>query len=211
MTSVFQVSRTITPSSSATGGSSNGGGSSSNTGAIAGGVVGGVVGLAAIGVLVWWLLRRQKAKRISKLFDGNFDPAHVGSGRGPDMGVDLDNEAANDGMGGRLAGADIGAGVVSPYPLSGSSHNTASSYNPYSPAGHGYPPSTPPSPPPMSQHSHESQYPSIYSQYPAMPMPLGMPQPQPSVSGRTSSGGGGLSAKERERYAHIVLLIVLRY
>ena len=36
------------------------GGSSSHTGAIAGGVVGGVVGLALVGVLAWWLLRRRK-------------------------------------------------------------------------------------------------------------------------------------------------------
>lgn len=36
------------------------GGSSTNVGAIAGGVVGGVVGLALIGGLVWFLLRRRR-------------------------------------------------------------------------------------------------------------------------------------------------------
>lgn len=32
----------------------------SNTGAIAGGVVGGVAGVALIGVLIWWVLRRKR-------------------------------------------------------------------------------------------------------------------------------------------------------
>ena len=36
---------------------------SSNTGAIAGGVVGGVVGLAAVGLLAFFLIRRQNAKQ----------------------------------------------------------------------------------------------------------------------------------------------------
>ncbi|KAF8916125.1 hypothetical protein CPB85DRAFT_1251143 [Mucidula mucida] len=147
VTSVFEVSSTITPSSTSGASSSNDdGSSSSNTGAIVGGV----------------------SRRLSKLFDGNFDPAAVG--RAPDMGVDLNDERA-DGMGGRLAGADIGAGV------------------------------SPPSPPPMSQYSHDSHYPSIYSQYASVPMPAGMPGPQPvpSMSGRSSSAGGGMSAKERER------------
>lgn len=36
--------------------------SSTNVGAIAGGVVGGVVGLALIGVLAWFLLRRKSRK-----------------------------------------------------------------------------------------------------------------------------------------------------
>lgn len=49
------------PSESAGPGSSEGGGSGkkSNAGAIAGGVVGGVAGLALIGLLVWFLLRRK--------------------------------------------------------------------------------------------------------------------------------------------------------
>ncbi|KAF8987863.1 hypothetical protein BDZ89DRAFT_1152587 [Hymenopellis radicata] len=139
-------------------------------------------------------MKRRQSRRLSKLFDGNFDPAAVG--RAPEMGVDL-NDERTDGMGGRLAGADIGAGVVSPFPLSGSSHHTTSTgYNPYAP-------NTPPSPPPMSQYSHESHYPSIYSQYASVPMPAGVPGPQPapsmSMSGRSSSAGGGMSAKERER------------
>lgn len=47
----------VPPSEADTG---NAGKGKSNAGAIAGGVVGGVVGAAAIGVLIWWLLRRRR-------------------------------------------------------------------------------------------------------------------------------------------------------
>lgn len=95
-----------------------------------GGTVGGILGLALLGILVFFVLRRQRQKRIEKEFDGNFDPAATdkrsstfNSIRGPagDGGtlpnLGTDNELLDDGMGGRLAGTVVGGGIVSPFIL----------------------------------------------------------------------------------------------
>ena len=83
-------------------------------------------------------VRRGRRKRLDKVFDGNFDPNHAsttvgsptyhdkggrsaGGGTLPNVGVDVDND--DDGMGGRLAGAAIGAGIVSPYVLGQRNHS----------------------------------------------------------------------------------------
>jgi len=50
------------PSKSGSGGG-GGGGSKTNVGAIVGGVIGGLIGLAIIGLLAWWIIRRSNAKR----------------------------------------------------------------------------------------------------------------------------------------------------
>ncbi|EPS39718.1 hypothetical protein H072_6490 [Dactylellina haptotyla CBS 200.50] len=59
-----------TPASNSEGSSGNptsapsGGGSSTNVGAIVGGVVGGIVVLAALGILGFWLLKRERRKKL---------------------------------------------------------------------------------------------------------------------------------------------------
>lgn len=50
---------------------SSGSSSSSNTGAIVGGVVGGVTALAAVAILVFFIMRRKKQKAAIKNKDGN--------------------------------------------------------------------------------------------------------------------------------------------
>ncbi|KAK0244109.1 hypothetical protein EDD85DRAFT_945426 [Armillaria nabsnona] len=88
--------------------------SSSHTGAIVGRTIGGIAGLAIVGALIWFLYKRNCSNRLSAHFDGNFDPDPIVA-RPPDVGLNLDNERDNDGMGGRmggrLGGADIGAGA----------------------------------------------------------------------------------------------------
>lgn len=75
---------------------------------------------------MWWKRYKQKQRSL-EAFDGNFDPDRIVTegkamkgepkgmrGRGatlPNVGDD------DDGMGGRLAGSALGAGVVAPYPL----------------------------------------------------------------------------------------------
>ncbi|EPS44696.1 hypothetical protein H072_1312, partial [Dactylellina haptotyla CBS 200.50] len=51
---------TTGPGGGGDGGSGGGSGSTSNTGAIAGGVIAGVAGLALIGGLIWWFLRKRR-------------------------------------------------------------------------------------------------------------------------------------------------------
>lgn len=114
-------------------------------------------------------------------------------------------------MGGRLGGTDIGAGVVSPFPMTASTENShgssGQSYGNYYNA-------SPASPPPMSQYSAEP-HPALYNPYsapipqsliPGVP-PQSQPQPQPqqvqTPSSAPSSSGAGMSAKEREARQHM--------
>ncbi|KAK0487545.1 hypothetical protein IW261DRAFT_625624 [Armillaria novae-zelandiae] len=167
--------------------------SSSHTGAIVGGTIGGIAGLALVGALIWLLYKRTRSNRLSAHFDGNFDPDRIVA-RPPDVGLNLDDERDNDGMGGRLGGADIGAGVVSPFPISASTNSHGSSGQSYA----NYYSGSPASPPPMSQYSGESSgYPAaIFNPY-AMSIPPRSPPPGSSSSG-LGGGAGGMSAKERE-------------
>ncbi|KAG6860277.1 hypothetical protein C0995_013385 [Termitomyces sp. Mi166 len=107
--------------------------SSTNVGAIVGGVVGGtlsslppqsqfpiltspptgVAALALLTLLTLLLLRRHRRNREKYLFDGNFDPAHVVPPTAPRISVPEDDDADDDGMGGRL-GSGVG-GVVMPF------------------------------------------------------------------------------------------------
>ncbi|KAK0221753.1 hypothetical protein IW262DRAFT_926160 [Armillaria fumosa] len=167
--------------------------SSSHTGAIVGGTIGGIAGLALVGAVIWFLYKRNRSNRLSAHFDGNFDPDRIVA-RPPDVGLNLDDERDNDGMGGRLGGADIGAGVVSPFPISASTNSHGSSGQSYA----NYYSGSPASPPPMSQYSGESSgYPAaIFNPY-AMSIPPGSPPPGSSSSG-LGGGASGMSAKERE-------------
>ncbi|KAJ3736562.1 hypothetical protein DFJ43DRAFT_1150267 [Lentinula guzmanii] len=114
--------------------------STSHTGAIVGGVVGGVVGLLLLILGALWFIRRRRRFQ-DEAFDGNFDPDRIVrpasgagnlGGRGPTLpSIPITNsdehigpgsppqmaEVEDDGMGGRLNGSAIGAGVVAPYPL----------------------------------------------------------------------------------------------
>ncbi|KAJ4001860.1 hypothetical protein F5050DRAFT_1802939 [Lentinula boryana] len=113
--------------------------STSHTGAIVGGVVGGVVGLLLLILGALWFIRRRRRLQ-DDAFDGNFDPDRIVrpasgagnlGGRGPTLpSIPVTNsdehigprspqmaEVEDDGMGGRLNGSAIGAGVVAPYPL----------------------------------------------------------------------------------------------
>ncbi|KAK0464401.1 uncharacterized protein EV420DRAFT_1637966 [Desarmillaria tabescens] len=169
------------------------GSSSSHTGAIVGGTIGGIAGVALLTALIWFLYKRNRSNRLSAHFDGNFDPDRIVA-RPPDVGLNLDDERDNDGMGGRLGGADIGAGVVSPFPISASTNSHGSSGQSYA----NYYSGSPASPPPMSQYSGESSgYPAaIFNPY-AMSIPPRSPPPGSSSSG-LGGGAGGMSAKERE-------------
>ncbi|KAK0201771.1 hypothetical protein DFS33DRAFT_1386067 [Desarmillaria ectypa] len=194
LTSTSTVLATFSSSSSAaastTGTTSS---SSSHTGAIVGGTIGGIAALALLGTLIWFLYKRDRSNRLSAHFDGNFDPDRIVA-RPPNVGLNLDDERDNDGMGGRLGGADIGAGVVSPFPISASTNSHASSGQSYA----NYYTGSPASPPPMSQYSGESSgYPAaIFNPY-AMSIPPRSPPPGSSSSG-LGGGAGGMSAKERE-------------
>ncbi|KAK0439865.1 hypothetical protein EV421DRAFT_831982 [Armillaria borealis] len=184
------------PSSSASAGAAStttASSSSSHTGAIVGGTIGGIAGLALLGALFWFLYKRNRSNRLSAHFDGNFDPDRIVA-RPPDVGLNLDDERDNDGMGGRLGGADIGAGVVSPFPISASTNSHGSSGQSYA----NYYSGSPASPPPMSQYSGESSgYPAgIFNPY-ATSIPPRSPPPGSSSSG-LGGGAGGMSAKERE-------------
>ncbi|KAK0504107.1 hypothetical protein EDD18DRAFT_1326904 [Armillaria luteobubalina] len=152
--------------------------SSSHTGAIVGGTIGGIAGLALVGALIWFLYKRNRSNRLSSHFDGNFDPDRIVA-RPPDVGLNLDDERDNDGMGGRLGRRGH---------RHGSSGQSYANYYSGSPA----------SPPPMSQYSgEESGYPAaIFNPY-AMSIPPRSPPPGSSSSG-LGGGAGGMSAKERE-------------
>lgn len=178
-------------------------------------------------------LRRERQKRLEKAFDGNFDPDHtstvVGStyhdkpgrkataaGTLPDVGVNVDNE--DDGMGGRLAGAAIGAGVISPYVL-GQNRQPHPSYSPQHHlqqyyeggnrnAGSPYGGTTSESGTYISPSSTGSYYPSQHMQhslpnphdYPPALIPgamLGMTPPSPTTS-TPPSVTSARTAKERE-------------
>ncbi len=160
-----------------------------------GGTIGGIAGLAVVLSLILFLYKRRQNARFSDHFDGNFDPDRIVA-RTPDMGLNLDDEQdQDDGMGGRLGGAEIGAGVVSPFPISASTISQGSNYANYYNG-------SPASPPPMSQYSSESYPPSAYNPYAMVP---GSPPPGSPVlhTPPSSSGvGGGMSAKEREARQH---------
>ncbi|KAK0449719.1 uncharacterized protein EV420DRAFT_761296 [Desarmillaria tabescens] len=183
----------VAPSSSSSSASSSS--SSSHTGAIVGGTIGGIAGLAVVLALLLFLYKRRQNDLFTEKFDGNFDPDRIVA-RTPDMGLNLDDEHdQDDGMGGRLGGAEIGAGVVSPFPISTSTNSQGSNYANYYNG-------SPASPPPMSQYSGDSYPPSAYNPYAMVPSsPPGSPvshTPPPSSSGV----GGGMSAKEREARQH---------
>ncbi|KAF3932055.1 hypothetical protein ABW20_dc0104899 [Dactylellina cionopaga] len=73
------------PSPAPSGGGS-GGGSSTNVGPIVGGVIGGVVALAALGVLGFWLMKREKRKKMELEMAGGGLPAK------PPMAADANNQ-----------------------------------------------------------------------------------------------------------------------
>lgn len=126
--------------------------------------MGGIVALLLL-VLGVLLYIRHRRRLEDEAFDGNFDPDRIirpasgpgtPRGRGPTLpnipltGSDEQlgprmSELDDDGMGGRLNSAAIGAGVVSPYPL----------YSPTSPLR------STASPPPSAGHSSDAQH-SVY-------------------------------------------------
>jgi len=174
-----------------------------------GGVVGGVVALALLGVLIWFLLKRAKQRRVEKEFDGNFDPDRFTRPAPGDEGGTLPNVGPtddDDGVGGRLGASAMGGGVISPYAL-------------YQPTGGSSPPHSAGSPPPMSQYSHNdaTTTSSGYTPYsnnthasydpygaPQMPMPVTTPIAAAYAHSDSSSGRPGpqagyvMSSKERE-------------
>jgi len=130
-TTVFSTQSTLPPGATVTVTPSNDSVSStSHTGAIVGGAVGGGIALILLLILTVVLCRRSRQRRRSlDAFDGNFDPDRVVTQKPPKgepkglrkQGPTLPNIAPtaddDDGMGGRLAGAGVGAGVIAPYPL----------------------------------------------------------------------------------------------
>ncbi|KAJ3787579.1 hypothetical protein GGU10DRAFT_348394 [Lentinula aff. detonsa] len=219
-TTVVRTSTTLPPGATVTSSSSDSSNSSSDshTGAIVGGAVGGGAALILLFVLVglWWKRSQRKQKSLDA-FDGNFDPDRIVTtkpmkgepkafrGQGPTLpNVEngADNGMEDDGMGGRLAGSTLGAGVVAPYPL----------YHPTNPQQQ----RSPPSPPEMSaQHTGVStNYPSSSqgmssqgqsssqgglpaSVYAAAYGDQGRAPTAPSVAGSTSTTPYGFGAGER--------------
>ncbi|KAK1223165.1 hypothetical protein PQX77_013962 [Marasmius sp. AFHP31] len=193
--------------------------SSSNAGAIVGGVVGGVAGVAILTLILVWGYKRWKRRRDLEAFDGNFDPDRVvasdtdairpastlfGNSKNQDaIGPTLPDMAQyDDGMGGRLAGAAVGGGVVSPYPLFG---GPGQQYANAPPSQHGHGSDT--------THSYNTHSPPPSATFGAMSSGSGHPgdwrhpSPGPSLGAATSSssgGGVGMSpgrlAKEREAF-----------
>ncbi|KIK61674.1 hypothetical protein GYMLUDRAFT_571084 [Collybiopsis luxurians FD-317 M1] len=131
-TTVVTTQSVLPPGATVTA-ASNSSSSKSTTGKIVGGAVGGGAGaLILILILtIWWRRHRQRQRSLDA-FDGNFDPDRIVTqkpvkgepkalrGQGPTLPdiptSGLDN-ADDDGMGGRLAGTAVGAGVVAPYQL----------------------------------------------------------------------------------------------
>ncbi|KAL0575539.1 hypothetical protein V5O48_006439 [Marasmius crinis-equi] len=223
---VFKTSPTTPPGSVITASAPASSTSSTNTGAIVGGVVGGVAGVAILSLLlVWWRKRWRKRTDLDR-FDGNFDPDRVVAGRLvnvvgssrhkkrpsgaptlPNVGG-VDPEMAqfeDDGMGGRLAGASVGGGVVSPYPLFTAGHSPHPSQ-----AGLVQYTSVPPSQIGHGSDSTHSPPPSAGFVAGGHPGEWRHPSPGPSLGAQTSSlsGGGGAAAgmsvarmaKEREAF-----------
>ncbi|GAV99032.1 hypothetical protein LENED_000459 [Lentinula edodes] len=180
--------------------------STSHTGAIVGGVVGGVVALLLLILGALWFIRRRRRLQ-DEAFDGNFDPDRIVrpasgagnlGGRGPTLpNIPVTNsddhigarspqmaEIEDDGMGGRLNGSAIGAGVVAPYPLH---HPTTS------------PTRSAASPPPSARswgNSSDAQH-SLYNGHVA---DWRGPSPGPSIPTQYTGGSG--SAAPPSSYSH---------
>ncbi|KAJ4492440.1 hypothetical protein C8R41DRAFT_919994 [Lentinula lateritia] len=180
--------------------------STSHTGAIVGGVVGGVVALLLLILGALWFIRRRRRLQ-DEAFDGNFDPNRIVrpasgagnlGGRGPTLpNIPVTNsdehigagspqmaEVEDDGMGGRLNGSAIGAGVVAPYPL----HQPTTS-----------PTRSAASPPPSARswgNSSDAQH-SLYNGHVA---DWRGPSPGPSIPTQYTGGSG--SAVPPSWYSH---------
>ncbi|KZT24630.1 hypothetical protein NEOLEDRAFT_1163094 [Neolentinus lepideus HHB14362 ss-1] len=188
-TSVSQVTSLV---AAAPTGSSTSSGSSSHVGAIVGGIIGGIAGVAALGLLVLFFLRRRK--RLSD-FDGNFDPDRV---------------VNHTGGGGTLPHVDLAGAEITPYPLGapGEPPNMAQYHDTGAP---GFLPvaaaagARPPSHYTTSEYTQSSFYPTSPTSASghAMPdYPGRHPSPGPSLATNSTSYQGtsatGRSAKERE-------------
>ncbi|KAJ3907665.1 hypothetical protein F5879DRAFT_489575 [Lentinula edodes] len=162
--------------------------STSHTGAIVGGVVGGVVALLLLILGALWFIRRRRRLQ-DEAFDGNFDPDRIvrpasGAGNLGGAGSPQMAEVEDDGMGGRLNGSAIGAGVVAPYPLH---HPTTS------------PTRSAASPPPSARswgNSSDAQH-SLYNGHVA---DWRGPSPGPSIPTQYTGGSG--SAAPPSSYSH---------
>ncbi|KAH8825572.1 hypothetical protein DL96DRAFT_1609307 [Flagelloscypha sp. PMI_526] len=205
--------------------------SKSSTGAIVGGVIGGVALLVVILALGIWYLRKRRREKEFDAFDGNFDPskfvANSGGGTLPDIDLDDAPPGAppDDGMGGRLAGSDVGGGVVTPYPYGSTpygqemtQHNMGRTGSPplsasaaavggyYPHQGHGdYPDYAPGTPHTASTGSGYPQHTPTNPNFMPIPMPAvpHSPPPSGSSSGGSHPGPGGgyvPSSKEREAF-----------
>ncbi|KAF5377753.1 hypothetical protein D9757_008063 [Collybiopsis confluens] len=148
-TTVVETQSILPPGATVTAASESSGSSDSHTGAIVGGAVGGGAGLIIIVLLItiWWKRHRQRQRSLDA-FDGNFNPDRIVTqkpvkgepkdfrGQGPTL-PDIPNTGLeDDGMGGRLAGSMVGAGVVSPYPLYQPTHDGSSHASPEMSAQH---------------------------------------------------------------------------
>ncbi|CAK5263172.1 unnamed protein product [Mycena citricolor] len=201
VTSTIPAGATITPSSTA---SNSAPASNSHAGAIAGGVVGGVAALLIAGFLLWFFNKRSKERRLQEEFDGNFDPGRTTGPTLPRMSIagtpGLEEGATgplgetDDGVGGRLAGSDIGAGVVTPFPASAAYHQQPYAQQPQMAQYGNYPASSVSGYDDMHSPTANNgfYYPGASSTAPSV-------VPPPSSNG--SSGGyysNPMSAKERE-------------
>ncbi|KAJ4478349.1 hypothetical protein J3R30DRAFT_2891771 [Lentinula aciculospora] len=197
-TTVFSTASTAPAGSTVTVGSDSAATSSStsHTGAIVGGVVGGVVALLLLILASLWFIRRRRRLQ-DEAFDGNFDPDRIvrpasGTGnigsRGPTLpSIPVTNsdehigsgppqmaEVEDDGMGGRLNGSAIGAGVVVPYPL----HQPTTS------------PSRSAASPPPSARSWGNSSDAQHSMYNGHVSDWRGPSPGPSIPTQYTGGSG---------------------
>lgn len=164
--------------------------------------------MALLAFGAWFLMRRERQKRLDKTFDGNFDPDRtstrppstlynayndklvrkngVAGGTLPNVGVNV-NDEGDDGMGGRLNGTSIGGGVVTPFVLGQQAHQHGPGQHPYGGSQQQqmqqYYNAVPGSPPPPSQYGGTSEtggYSSTTaSYYPAAHQ--NMPNPYPAT------------------------------
>lgn len=174
-------------------GNTNNSSSSSHVGAIVGGTIGGVAGVAALGLLVLFLVRRRR--RYSD-FDGNFDPDRVV------------NHTAGGGGGGTLPNVDLAGTEITPYPITqpGQPPDMAQYHNTGVPGF--LPVGAQPSHYTQSEYTQSSYYPtsptsaSGHTNVAAGEYPGRHPSPGPSLAPTSSTypttSVTGRSAKERE-------------
>lgn len=84
--------------------------SNNNVGPIVGGVIGGLAGLALLGVLAWFLWKRNKKQKEQAFDEKMFDPAHRYSRADP---LDLVGGGANEPF---THGAGAAGGAIEPFP-----------------------------------------------------------------------------------------------